>query len=106
MIPLFYLIILKRVLGENFSQEENPTSTEPIILDREALPLGSLSYLHVGTSSRGYGLKPWMVLGHGWVEHGSYTQKPSHRNLLRFGHRWNLSYKKYQTHYLYKSMHY
>ena len=37
----------------------------------EALPLGALSYLHVGTNSRGSRLKPGMIPGHGWVERGS-----------------------------------
>ena len=36
----------------------------------EALPLGALDYLHVGTSSGGSRLKPGMVPGHGWVERG------------------------------------
>ena len=37
----------------------------------EALPLGALDYLHVGTKSGGSGLKLGIVLGHGWEEHGS-----------------------------------
>ena len=36
-----------------------------------SLTVGALSYLHVGTNSRGFGMKPGMVSGHGWVEHGS-----------------------------------
>ena len=71
IIPSFYLIILKRVLGEHFSQEEKKTGTKSVIPHREALPLGALSYLHVGTSTEGSGLKPGTVLGHGWVERGS-----------------------------------
>ena len=38
IIPSFYLIILKRVLREHFSQEEKKTDTEHVIPDREALP--------------------------------------------------------------------
>ena len=34
----YLIIILKGVLREHFSQEEKPTGTEPVILDREALP--------------------------------------------------------------------
>ena len=69
---LFYLIAIpKRVLREHFSKEEKQAGTKPIIPDREALPLGALSYLHVGSISGGSGLKPGMVPGHGWVEHGS-----------------------------------
>ena len=37
----------------------------------QSLPLGSLSYLHVGTSLGGSELKPKTVLGHGWVGCGS-----------------------------------
>ena len=33
--------------------------------------LGSLGYLHVGFHLKGSRLKPGMVPGHGWVEHGS-----------------------------------
>ena len=33
--------------------------------------LGALSYLYVGTSSRGSGFKLGTILGHGWVERPS-----------------------------------
>ena len=38
IIPWFYLIILKIVLGGHFSEEEKKTDTKPVIPDREALP--------------------------------------------------------------------
>ena len=36
--PSFYMIILKRVLGEHFFQDEMKTDTKRVIPDREALP--------------------------------------------------------------------
>ena len=54
-----------------FPRGKRKTSTEPVIPDREALPFGALSYLHVGTNSGGSGLKLGTGLGHGWVERGS-----------------------------------
>ena len=68
---LCYLIIILLRIFESIFPKGKQSSTEPDIPDREALPLGPLDYLHVGTSSRGFELKPRMVPGHGWVECGT-----------------------------------
>ena len=54
-----------------FSQKERNLVKILIFHIGEALPLGALVYLHVGTILGGSRLKLGMVLGHGWVEHGS-----------------------------------
>ena len=54
-----------------FPKRKRKTGTKLVILDREALSLGGLRYLHVGTRSRGSRLKSGMVPVHGWVERGS-----------------------------------
>ena len=64
------LIIIHNNFGEHFQKQSNLVQNL-IFQIGEALPLGALDYLHIGTRSRGCGLKAGTVLGHHWEEHGS-----------------------------------
>ena len=68
---LFYLIILKRVIGEYFPKRKNENWFRTWYPSKGSLTLGALSYLHVWTSSGRSILKLGTALSHGWVERGS-----------------------------------
>ena len=68
---LFYLFISSSEFLENIFLKGKRETDPDLIYQLGNLTLRALSYFHVGTSSRGSGLKPGMVPGHVSVKHGS-----------------------------------
>ena len=64
------LLYLPKNIGEHSKSKRNSVQNLRFQIG-EALPLGALDYLHVGTSSRGSRLKPRTAPSHDWVEHGN-----------------------------------
>ena len=67
---LFYLINLKRVLGEHFPKRKKENWSRPDILARKPY-LRSSKLLACWNHLGGIQIQLGLVMGHGWVEHGS-----------------------------------